>query len=187
MSNEENKKPNPKKNNPKPPNSIESLISKTSEKAIKNEIQKVVESALSKSKNIIQPKKKEINREVEKAAVKIQAFKYSGPIPPPIIFNGYKEVDPSFPERIMADYEKRSEHARAIDLQAMAIETQAINDEKINIRLGLAAAFIIALSFLGVGTYAAMNGRETFGSIVVGTTLAGIVGTFIYDRWGNKK
>jgi len=187
--NEENKNSNPEENKPKTPDSIQNLVSTASGKLIENEIKKALESTLSKAKGTAQPKKIVIDREAEKAAVVIKAVasRYSGPIPPPLIFEGYKNVDPSFPERIMSDYEKRSEHARTMDLKAVDIEKQAISDDKLNVRLGMFAAFLIAFSFLGVGAYAAMHGKEQFGTTVVSVTLVSIVGSFLYDRKTKQK
>jgi len=40
------------------------------------------------------------------------AVKYSGPLPPPGLLQGYGDIEKSFPERIMADFEKNSQHFR---------------------------------------------------------------------------
>lgn len=53
-----------------------------------------------------------------------QTVEYSSPIPLPKILKGYKEVDPTFPERIMAEFEKNSEHARQQEQKALDAQIQ---------------------------------------------------------------
>ena len=53
-----------------------------------------------------------------------RTVEYSSPIPLPKILKGYKEVDPTFPERIMADFEKNSEHARNQERKALDAQIQ---------------------------------------------------------------
>ena len=53
-----------------------------------------------------------------------QTVEYSSPIPLPKILKGYEEVDPTFPERIMAEFEKNSEHARNQEQKALDAQIQ---------------------------------------------------------------
>lgn len=43
---------------------------------------------------------------------------YQGPIPHPSIMDGYRNIDASFPERIMRDFEANSEHIRSMQAKA---------------------------------------------------------------------
>lgn len=56
-----------------------------------------------------------------------QTVEYSSPIPLPKILKGYKEVDPTFPERIMKEFEKNSEHARQQEQKALEAQIKESN------------------------------------------------------------
>lgn len=48
--------------------------------------------------------------EVQQKNTELHAGIYQGPLPLPSIMEGYKNIDSSFPERIMKEFEKNSDH-----------------------------------------------------------------------------
>ncbi|MCR5559370.1 MAG: DUF2335 domain-containing protein [Schwartzia sp.] len=73
---------------------------------------------------------------------------YVGPLPPPAIMRGFGDIDSSFPERIMSEFEQNSEHTRAQEvkaLQAQIEETKRGQYMAISIiGAGLAGTFLLA-------------------------------------------
>ena len=55
------------------------------------------------------------------------SIKYAGPLPPPGILQGYKDIDPEILNLILSDFEKNAEHTRAqekVALQAQVAEVK---------------------------------------------------------------
>lgn len=73
---------------------------------------------------------------------------YIGPLPPPAIMQGFGDVDPSFPERIMTEFEKNSEHAREQEVKALQAQIQETKRGQYMamavIIIGLAGTFALA-------------------------------------------
>lgn len=69
------------------------------------------------------------------------SLSYSGPLPLPQTLQGYKDIDPSFPERVFADFEKNEQHIR--DQQRKSLEINAKNATN-----GQIMAFIIIMTGL---------------------------------------
>src|SRR6266699_858062 len=96
-----------------------------------------------------------------------------GPIPSPETFAGYERVLPGSAERIltMAENEQKNRHY---------VARGTITTE----RLGLAAAFTIAMTVIGGGVYLAIIGRDLTGVGTIFLGLAGLVSVFF--RGGRK-
>lgn len=81
------------------------------------------------------------------AGVKV-TNQYIGPLPPPAIMQGFREVDPSFPERIMAEFEKNSGHIREQEVKALQAQIQETKRGQYMamavIIIGLAGTFALA-------------------------------------------
>lgn len=88
----------------------------------------------------------------------IQAGLYQGPIPPPVIMEGYRNLDASFPERIMNEFEKNSEHIRV--MQEKAQDAEIAKD-----RRGQWMAFVLALLLLGIIASSLYLGNMTFAGV----------------------
>lgn len=95
---------------------------------------------------------------VRKDSNSIRAGMYQGPIPPPVIMEGYKNLDPSFPERIMSEFEKNSEHIRV--MQEKAQDAEIAKD-----RRGQWMAFILTLLLLGIIGFSLYLGNMTFAGV----------------------
>lgn len=82
-----------------------------------------------------------------------QTVEYSSPIPLPKILKGYKEVDPTFPERIMAEFKKNSEHARQQEQKALDAQIQES-------KRGQYMAFFLAFALLGLILFSLYIGND---------------------------
>lgn len=117
-----------------------------------------------------------VNNGHTQAAIKqdahcIQAGMYQGPIPPPAIMEGYKNLDPSFPERIMQEFEKNSEHIRT--MQETAQNADIENDKR-----GQYMAFFLTLLLLAIITFSLYLGNMTFAGIGGMVFIAWIIKSF---------
>lgn len=106
---------------------------------------------------------------------------YKGPIPPPDYLNGYKEVLPNAPERILTMAEEQQKHR-------MAMENMIVRRNLQLSERGQFFGFIIVLLFLIAAIYLALNNHETLAGIIMGTTLLGVLGVFVLNKlpWFNK-
>lgn len=86
---------------------------------------------------------------------------FSGPLPPPEILEGYRNIDTSFPERIMM----MAEAHNAADVEIKKDITKA---QVKSIARGQHYSFIIAISSMVVGTILAILG-------LTGTAIAAII------------
>ena len=91
------------------------------------------------------------------------SIKYTGPLPPPGILQGYKDIDPEILNLILADFEKNADHARNQEqeaLKAQISETKRGQNFALAIILaGLAATTI--LSYLDKDVAAIATGFST--------------------------
>lgn len=101
-------------------------------------------------------------------------------LPEPEELAAYSEIIPNGADRIMAMVEAQSSHRLA--LERTVISSQQKQEER-----GQWFGLVIALVFVSCGTYAALNGQSTFGSIVVSSTLLSLVGIFVYSKHQSKK
>jgi uncharacterized membrane protein len=98
----------------------------------------------------------------EIAAVSVAAVTYKGPLPPPAILQGYKEINPAYADMIMQDFVKNSEHyrnAEMADLEAQIKES----------RMGQRMAFLLSLALLGIVALSVWLGNITFAGLSGGT------------------
>lgn len=86
------------------------------------------------------------------------ASAFAGPLPPPDQLAKYERALPGLADRIVAMAEAEGDHRRRLQHRAMRLS-----------ELGLAAAFVIAMTTLGGGIYLVHEGssREGMGSILL--------------------
>lgn len=99
---------------------------------------------------------------------------YAGPVPPPEIMAGYKQIDPSFPERFIAMAERQSSHR-------MALETTRLRNDGSGERTGLILGFILVLAALACGTVVILEGKSWFGLSIILIAAIGLGAVFRTD------
>lgn len=114
------------------------------------------------------------------ASLQIHQMMYQGPIPAPSVMDAYARVDPSFPERIMRDFEKNSEHIR----KNKEIELQASVDER---RRGQWMAFFLSVLLLGIVGFSLWMGNITFAGISGVAFIGLLIRSFMAFKAQNKK
>ena len=111
----------------------------------------------------------------EIAAVSVAAVTYKGPLPPPAILQGYKDINPAYADMIMQDFVKNSEHyrnAEMAELEAQIKET----------RMGQRMAFVLSLALLGLVALSVWLGNITFAGISGGTFIVLLLVGFLKKK-----
>lgn len=100
---------------------------------------------------------------------------WTGPLPPPAALEAFRELLPDAPERIFRQWEMESDHRRQY-------ESRALRGTIANDRISRLAAAVFALSALGVAAYAISVNQPWVAGVIGGTTIASVVGAFLYGR-----
>lgn len=111
----------------------------------------------------------------EIAAVSVAAVTYKGPLPPPAILQGYKEINPAYADMIMQDFVKNSEHyrnAEMADLEAQIKES----------KMGQRMAFLLSLALLGIVALSVWLGNITFAGLSGGTFIVLLLVGFLKKK-----
>ena len=102
---------------------------------------------------------------------------FQGPLPDPQTLQEYQQIDPDFPERILAMGEAQSAHRQQQ-------ERYYLKGSTIARFVGLGLAFLSVLVVCGVGAYAITLGHAKEGCGVIAAVVVSLASTFI---WGRKK
>lgn len=105
---------------------------------------------------------------------------YSAPLPEASQFAQYNQVVDGAGDRIIAMAEKQARHRQFI-------EKWSIVGDQIRALFGLLAGLIVAIAGLGGAVFLILNDKEWAGSFMGATTLASIVGSFIYGSQNKLK
>lgn len=122
-------------------------------------------------KNLSAEKKKQLASTV----FMMQMRSHSGPLPSPDTFDGYERVLPGAAERILVMAEKQQDHR-------MDLEKKHLLEQLFQSKLGQIFGLIIAVVCISVGAFLVMNGHETAGIILFGSTLIGLVTIFVIGK-----
>ncbi len=109
----------------------------------------------------------------------IARLEYSGPIPPASELEQYNKAFPKAAEIILSMAVEQSAHRREIEKSMMKYNFERS-------RLGLAAAFTLSLSALGLSGYLIVSGHDIAGAAIFGSTLVSIVTGFLKAVSNNK-
>jgi uncharacterized membrane protein len=101
--------------------------------------------------------------------IEARSITYTGILPPPDLLTLYEDVLPGAAERIFLMAEKQGDHRRAMDRGELTLAF-----------VGVITAFVLALIGIIAGTVLGFNGHEISGSIIGGSGLAILCGSFIY-------
>ena len=113
-------------------------------------------------------------------AMRIEESYFQGPIPPPALLEGYERIHPGLANRLVTMAEKTTDHV-------IQQEAQGQRASIVTTVLGQTYGFVIALSFLGAGTYLASNGQALAGAFLGAGGLAGIVTSFLKSRYEHRR
>ena len=98
----------------------------------------------------------------------------TGPIPPPEVMVGYGEIDSSFPQRIMAQFENESMHRRDLERARSAAMIQDIHEERQERGRGQFLAVIGMFAILGAAVWVTLADHPGVGGGLVAALVAAI-------------
>lgn len=143
------------------------------------ELQKLDNEVISANPSLksIKPKQRQ---EILQTIMQVVSVKtHSGPLPDVETLQGYNEIIPNGAERIMQQVEKQSEHRRDM-------ERKVISSNNLQSFIGQFFGLLIAGGVLYASYELTMNGHDTVGGILGGTTLVSLVGIFVYGKKKQK-
>ncbi len=111
--------------------------------------------------------------------IKSFASLYSGPLPPPDFFERYNNTLPGAADRILTLAEDEAKHRRRL-------EDKSLNHNIFIAHIGQVFAFILGCIGLLGGIYTAYIGQPWVASIIVGSSLAALIGPFL-KNWKSEK
>lgn len=138
---------------------------------------------LAKAMSSLSPEeKKEANEYLHAKRVAISSktisasrIHYEGPLPPPEMLQAYELITPGFATRILSMAESQSAHR-------IEIEKHVIPSREKFAGRGQIFAFVLGIFGISCGTYCAINGQPTAGSIIGGGTVVSLASVFLVGR-----
>lgn len=109
-----------------------------------------------------------------------QSQAWVGPLPHPAALQGYETIVPGAAARILVMAENNNDFLIQMD-------RKALGNEYTERRLGQIFGFIIALVALFGAIWLAYEGHESTASVIGGTTVVGLVATFVAGRYFSSK
>lgn len=112
--------------------------------------------------------------------MQVSAQHYSGPIPAPEILAKFESILPGATERIFKHYEDQVKHR-------IETETSIVQGQLKLEKTGQWMAFILAILVLLVSVLLILKGLPVGGLVGILSTLAALVGVFIYNKKTEEK
>lgn len=132
---------------------------------LENELEEVVPEIFD---NLDEDERREVTREIF-----ARSESFSGPLPPPNILKDYDDLIPNGAERIFKMVENQSNHRQSL-------ESTVVKSNSRDSLLGIISAFAICIVTIIAGVFCIISNHPIAGTILSGTGLVSIVGTFIY-------
>lgn len=105
---------------------------------------------------------------------------FSGPLPHPTDLEHYNRIIPGAAERILTMAENQSKHRQGL-------EAQVIKSDIANSKLGLIFGFIVGLGGIISGALIIIFSGQIVGGFISFTSLAALVGVFVYGSKQRRK
>jgi len=98
----------------------------------------------------------------------------TGPIPSPEVMEGYRKIDSSFPQRIMAMAENESDHRRDLERARSAAMNRDMRDARVERRNGQFIAGLVAIAIMGAAVWVTLSGHPKVGGGLVASLVVAI-------------
>lgn len=110
----------------------------------------------------------------------VQAFSFSGPLPPPQLLSQYNEVVPYGAERLMKMAEVQQTHRQ--DLEKTVVHGNVQSE-----RRGQWMGLFISIFVITAGTYLAATGKQITGGLLVGVDVVALASVFVYGKHSQRR
>ncbi len=114
---------------------------------------------------------------------------FSGPLPPPDMLARYDEIIPNGADRLLSMVEADLTHSHQMQAGTLLLQRdvearrdRVARSEQTYRMSGLAAGFLAFCAALSLTGFLAQLGHLVLAGLFGGTTLVGVVGTFVYGR-----
>jgi uncharacterized membrane protein len=111
---------------------------------------------------------------------------FQGPLPPPNVLGSYEKIEPGTANRIITLAENETKHRHNMEHKMLDAEIAGQQNEAKEVMLGQIFGFIIGLSTIVGGVYAAVKGAQWPGAIIGTTGVTGLVSVFVLGRKNAK-
>jgi amino acid transporter len=116
-----------------------------------------------------------------------ESVTYNSVLEPPQVIEEYSKLVPDAPALYFKSFIGESEHRRALE-QAESDRLDRIVDARMGTaNRGQWFAFILAMVLIGAAVWLAISGHDGVASVIFGTTIVGLVATFITGRLTERK
>ena len=105
---------------------------------------------------------------------------YRGPLPQPAAIQAYEEILPGAADRIFTMAENEAKHRHEIESVSMELSSFELRSAYQRSNRGLLLGAIVAIVIVAGGAYMAYLGEPAVGGGVIGGTIVGLAGTFVY-------
>lgn len=167
-------------------------IDQTKDCKVKPEDKNAEQDEARKLKEVIEPiiisKDLPDEKKVEQIAhiIKVSRECFSGPMPPPKILKGYKEIIPDAPERILQMAEREQRHRESAENEMLAQNRCNIEGAISANRRSQIFAFILVLVLIGTGVILTYLEHEAVGITIFGTTIIAFASIFVVGKVKQK-
>ena len=124
-------------------------------------------------------RKKKASPQKKQNGTIVQSSSWEGPLPPPSLFEHYNDVLPGSAERILKLTELEQSHRHDLEMAELKANVSLAKDDNRQIYFGQILAFLITVSFIGVGGFLAYSGKQLSGTMFAGIGIVGIVTAFL--------
>jgi uncharacterized membrane protein len=100
---------------------------------------------------------------------------FSGPLPPPELFQRYNEIIPGAAERILLQSEEQAKHRQQL-------ENKVVNGQILISKLGQIFALLIAFACIGGAVLCAKYGQPVPATALGGASLVGSISAFLTGK-----
>jgi len=106
--------------------------------------------------------------------------RFEGPIPHPIILEGYERVLPGAADRILTMAENQAQHRQQM-------ESSVVQSNITHERVGMNYAFILTLLLMGTGFYLIINDKDTAGYFAIFGPVVFSAASYVYSKFRERE
>jgi uncharacterized membrane protein len=114
------------------------------------------------------------------AVTRTEARFFSGPLPPPEVFEEFDRVVPGSARRIFDLVEKQTNHR-------IELESKVIASDITRSRAGLWMGLVVSLAAIVGGVYVAVTVSPTAGATIATASVVGLAGVFVYGTYSRRQ
>jgi uncharacterized membrane protein len=117
----------------------------------------------------------------------MEAFSYSGPLPPAEDLQKYENACSGAAERIISMAEKQAIHRQELEREAQALNRIIISNHSRDSLLGILSAFMLCALCLVFSYLVIKSDKAVAGTVLGAAGITSLVSTFIYGTRANNK